>query len=136
MNINWKNSKGNFEKEVVENFEKYHGIKFPEKYIEIVKKFNGAYPDKNKFDLENEKEKVFYKLLNWDLNRKNNLKEMYENHKTNFDGKIIPFGEDPFGNLFCFNFKKENPSILYWNHELNEHTLIAENFESFLKMLY
>jgi len=136
MTINWKNSKGEFKKEVLENFEKNNGVKFPEKYVKIVKNFNGAYPDKNKFDLENEKEKVFYKLLNWDVNRKNNMIDFYKNHESHFDSKIIPFGEDPFGNLFCFNFKNENPSVLYWNHELNQFTKVAEKFESFLNMLY
>lgn len=32
--------------------------------------------------------------------------------------KVIPFAEDPFGNLLCFDYRNDDqPIIVFWEHE-------------------
>jgi|GEM_PF-4032619 len=55
------------------------------------------------------------------------------------ENKIIPFGMDAGGYLFCFDHRKsQTPSIVLWirdNPEGKETADIAINFEEFLKKL-
>ncbi len=32
--------------------------------------------------------------------------------------KVIPFAEDPFANMLCFDYRKnDQPKVVFWNHE-------------------
>ncbi len=57
--------------------------------------------------------------------------------------KVISFGEDPFGNLYCFDYREgSSPKVVYWDHEKafndpeNSLTYIADSFTGFVNMLY
>lgn len=133
--MEWKFVKSQLsEKEILE-VEKLLNIKLPIEFKNIVIKYNGGQPIPYCFDLNNEKEKVFSSLINFDLNAKNNVLVMLKSLEN--INNIIPFGLDPFGNFICFQYQNsENPNIVFYNHENNEIKLITESFNNFLKLLF
>ena len=51
--------------------------------------------------------------------------------------KLIPIAEDPFGNLFCYDFNDGRNKIVFWNHEdFNDKKFICNNFTEFMQMLH
>lgn len=108
-------------------------ISLPKSYINQVLKTNGAHPDKNIFDTKSRKDCVFESLINWDRSRKANIYFWLDNIKME---NILPFGKDPFGNLICFDFSSNrNPKVVFWDHENDQITFIADSFDSFLQGL-
>lgn len=135
--MEWKFSKENLHISDIEKIEKLLSIKLPKEFKEIISNYNGARPSLISFDIENEKEKVFDALIDYNPNSKNNVIELFNRIKRISDNKIIPFGEDGFGNYICFQYHNtENPQIVFFNHENNKIKYIAESFNNFLKILY
>lgn len=57
--------------------------------------------------------------------------------------KVIPFAEDLFGNMICFDYRNNSqPLIVFWEHEKafsdkeSAITHICNNFAELLNMLY
>ncbi|HEL1761160.1 TPA: SMI1/KNR4 family protein [Streptococcus suis] len=49
---------------------------------------------------------------------------------------LFPFGEDPFGNLLCFDYS-DNQSAVFWNHEMLDNNgqntvFMAQSFTDFI----
>lgn len=134
MNLQWEKGRGVALASEIKEFEQDNGVKLPDQYKEHVLAYNGGYPSRTTFITSDGREGVFEALLNWDKNRKANIffwKEIVK-EKT-----LIPFGKDPFGNVICFKFTEaeEEPSIVFWDHELNKTSFISDNYNSFLKEL-
>jgi hypothetical protein len=133
MSINWSSGRGTCTIAEIKEVELRLCISFPEPYVTLVTKANGAYPDKKVFDIEGRKSCVFESLINWDKSRKANFYFFLEIISNK---NIIPFGKDPFGNLICFDFSNTGMThIVFWNHENEEVSYIANSFESFLENL-
>ena len=108
-------------------------ISLPKSYIDQVLNTNGAHPDKSIFDTKSRKDCVFESLINWDKSRKANIYFWLDTIKME---NILPFGKDPFGNLICFDFSSgRNPQVVFWNHENDQISFIADSFDSFLQDL-
>lgn len=120
------------------------GITFPDDYKTVVVKNDGGLPSLPALDFAKFKEKVFVGLI--PLSKSNDYAEPIISYMSSFDEElpkgIIPFGEDPFGNLYCFDYRSNSqPTIAYWNHEdemnaNNQFTYVAKNFSEFLYSLY
>lgn len=142
-NINWLFKKEEVTKEDIIKVEEKLDLKFPKSFNECVVNNNGAQPEKNIFDLNNEKGKIFGSLLDFDLNADENIVSIYKDLKNRIPNKIVPFADDPSGNYICFDYrKKDEPEIVFWDHELAEEnpkksiSYIADNFEEFINKLY
>lgn len=142
-NVNWLFKKEDVTKEEVIKIEEEIGVKFPKSFFECVINQNGAQPEKNIFDLNNEKGKIFGSLLDFDLNSDENILSVYKDLKDRLPNKVVPFADDPSGNYICFDYREEGkPEIVFWNHELTEGSpkksisYIAESFEELLNKLY
>ena len=50
---------------------------------------------------------------------------------------IVPFAEDPAGNLICFDYRAgpENPTVVFWDHEANAKRRIQAIASSFTDLL-
>lgn len=131
--IMWTGSRGDISQEQITNFEKLNNVKFPSDYIDIVLEFNGGFANPNLIEIENKREVVFESLINWDPNKKANI---YFWHEILGNGKVVPFGKDPFGNVICFDFSQSNePSIMFWDHESDSLIFVANSLNSFLGKL-
>lgn len=48
------------------------------------------------------------------------------------DSKLLPFANDPAGNLICYDGSK----VVHWNHETDEIETVADSISSFFAKLY
>ena len=63
-------------------------------------------------------EEVFNNLLSFDEEDSSNMIDTYNDVKDRLVEKVIPFAEDPFGNLICFDYRtNKQPTIVFWEHE-------------------
>ena len=57
----------------------------------------------------------------------------------NSDTLLLPFSQDGGGNFFAFDFGKDpqnaNPTVVFWDHETQIVTTLAESFTEFLGQL-
>jgi hypothetical protein len=115
------------------------GITLPKDYREMLQVCNAAKPKPSYFDIHNRRECIVDYMLNINSESSNSLLRSFKTLKTNSNGKIlIPIAIDPFGNFIAYNFSssKDNPEIVFWDHETSNITFIARNFKTFLSLLY
>jgi hypothetical protein len=45
--------------------------------------------------------------------------DVYHHIKDRLVDNVFPFGNDPFGNHYCFDYRqsKQYPTVIFWNHE-------------------
>lgn len=118
-------------------------IKFPKDYLEIVMNNDGGYPSPNDFLLNNRLE-MFNNLISFKISDSSNILETMEAVSDRLIEGIIPFGDDPGGNLICFDYRSsDNPTVVFWDHEIagsgeleKAISFICDNFTDFLDMLY
>lgn len=141
-NIRWICENDNIDMETILNAENIFGVKFPQDYIEIIMKNDGGYPKPNRFDL-NGNEEVFNNLLSFDEEDCSNMVDTYNDVKDRLVEKVIPFAEDPFGNLICFDYRNnDQPTVVFWEHEkaFNDKesamTYLCDSFTELLLMLH
>jgi hypothetical protein len=135
--IRWISEEGLKEISTITKVETIFEIKFPKDYIECVMKNDGGYPMPNRFTL-NEHEEVFNKLLSLQ-EVSYNIIDTYNNVKDRLINGVIPFAEDPFGNLLCFDYRKsKQPNIVFWDHEkafINRNSALCYLCDSFSDLL-
>jgi hypothetical protein len=126
------------------------GVRLPEDYVACALRHHGGRPNRNCLDFGGEKEKVFQSLLalRADETPSRTVLWAYRNLlQRGGDARIVPFADDPGGNLYVFDYRRgEPPSILYWDHELAAEeesgepglalTPVAGSFAELLGQLY
>ncbi|WP_040214614.1 SMI1/KNR4 family protein [Clostridium polynesiense] len=137
-NIRWICENDDIEMSTISNVENTFGVKFPKDYVEIIMKNDGGYPKPNRFNL-NGSEEVFNNLLSFDEEDSSNMIDTYNDVKDRLVEKVIPFAEDPFGNLICFDYRTNNqPRIVFWEHEKafnNKESATSYLCDSFTELL-
>ncbi len=128
--ITWKYIKPLTDVNVILDFEKKAGIVIPDDLKSVIQDFNNGRPSPNCFDLQNEKEKVFKKLLSFNISDVENVYECME-LDTVIEG-LIPIASDSFGNFICLHQGK----IYYWHSESDQKEFLANTFTDFLNKLY
>ena len=136
--MKWLNYKG-ISKDIIKSVEHRLQITLPDDYKQIVLKYDGGYPNPNHFKV-GEKVEIFNNLISLDGNECNNIYEVLEDLQTRIGDQLIPFAEDGFGNLFCFDYS-DDKSIVFWNHEKNyyefkEATFVCSSFSSLIESLF
>lgn len=128
----------------IERFEKLVGYTFPEDFKQTVRLYNGGYPEPNAFDMKGEKEKVFSCLVSFNENDDYSLWDYVDadsasNHEWLIEGldwRYVPFADDPFGNMLCFD--RTNDHIVFWDHEEEDGGMyfVASSFTELINSLY
>lgn len=136
--MKWLNYKG-ISKDIIECVEHRLQITLPDDYKQIVLKYVGGYPNPNHFKVDGKLE-IFNNLISLDENEDNNIYEILEDLQDRLGDQLIPFAEDGFGNLLCFDYSAEK-SIVFWNHEKNydkfkEATFVCSSFSSLIESLF
>ncbi len=139
-NVIWRNYKKIKDNKMIENVERYFRVLLPKDYIKIVKNFDGGRTNKNLFKIDNSEE-VFGNMLTLYECKYTNIITNYEYVKDRLIDGIIPFADDPGGNLICFRYiDKKLKDIVFWDHEIEEpeknYKHICNTFTEFLDMLY
>lgn len=141
--LNWDDG-GTISSEDISLFEHKFAIKLPNDFKVVVMSNDGASSDLPCIDFGGEKEKVFSGLIPLleDNDYSRTIVELMADTDVNFPNGIVPFGDDPFGNLDCLDYRSNSiPTIVYWDHDLemngnNQFGFVAENFTDFLNCLY
>ena len=123
--------------EEIEEVEKKLGVKFPEDFLDVIKKYDGGYPEYHtivvngmKECLNNlvsfKKEDVYSYILN-----------IIEDTEYFNELDLIPIGEDPGGNLFCYSVENDVWKIVFCDHEKRYRpTFVCNTFTEFIEMLH
>jgi len=141
-NLRWICENNSVELTTISKVEAIFGVKFPEDYVKCIMKTDGAYPKPNRFKL-NGNEEVFNNLLSFDEEDSSNIINVYNDVRDRLIKKVIPFAEDAFGNLICFDYSdNEKIAIMFWEHEKafndKEATMnyMCDSFTELLLMLH
>lgn len=136
--MKWLNYKGS-SIDIIESVEHRLQITLPEDYKQFVLKYDGGYPNLNHFKVDGKVE-IFNNLISLDENEYNNIYEVLEDLQERIGDQLIPFAEDGFGNLLCFDYSS-NKNIVFWDHEKNygdfkELPLVCFSFSSLIENLF
>ena len=136
--MKWLNYKGS-SIDIIESVEHRLQITLPEDYKQFVLKYDGGYPHPNHFTLDGNVE-IFNNLLSLDENECGNIYEVLEDLQDRIGDQLIPFAEDGFGNLLCFDYSADK-TIVFWDHEKNyddfkESTFVCSSFSSLIENLF
>jgi len=131
MNITWKYASPVSE-EQINKVERTYGIKVPTYLKNVIKDGNNGYPSKNKFDAKNSHDHLFKTLLSYNEQEMENVFTAFAALKEANATKMIPFGNDPAGNLICM---KDNKVIL-WNHETGNMEDVCDSVVEFFDHLH
>ena len=134
--MKWLNYKGS-SIDIIESVEHRLQITLPEDYKQFVLKYDGGYPNHFKVD---GKVEIFNNLISLDENGYNNIYEILEDLQDRIGDQLIPFAENGFGNLLCFDYSA-NKNIVFWDHEKNygdfkELPLVCFSFSSLIENLF
>jgi hypothetical protein len=98
------------------------GIHYPSNYITCIVRCNGAYVIPGDIDVPGRGISVLNHLLSLSRTkgRDNYVLDTFDAIRDRLPALVIPFGADPFGNYFCFNFadtRSGDPAVVFWDHE-------------------
>lgn len=125
MEIIWNtNIRGDIK--LLRMFEDRLGLKFPDKYVQIVSKHDSAQPEiinengeiktgvvKIKYKYEKKDTFGFYSFVS-----EFKISDAYWLTRRIVPNQLIPFAENGGGNIYYFDYRKSsNPRILYQEHE-------------------
>lgn len=136
--MNWLNYKG-ISKDIIESVEHRLQITLPDDYKQVALKYDGGYANPNHFKVDGKLE-IFNNLISLDENEDNNIYEILEDLQDRLGDQLMPFAEDGFGNVLCFDYSADK-SIVFWNHEKNcddfkETTFVCSSFSSLIESLF
>lgn len=141
--IEWINPEPGVEMAALRELEATLDVSFPKDYIECALENHGGRPSLDCLDFGGEEERLFGALLPITGGESRTILEEVEDSQGYIPDRVVPFACDPFGNLFCFDYRQsETPQVVFWNHE-EAHagpeaciTKVARSFTELLEMLY
>lgn len=137
--ITWRWTDLPVSEEEIKQAESFLGIKLPPPLITLFKNANGGKPSKTRIFQGNEIYYIFDTLLNIKHDTQDSIYIIYDSVRNALKKNIIPFGIDPFGNIFCiYKEDKYNDHVYIYLHEEDKDknfTYICSNLENFLESL-
>ncbi len=136
------------ERERIQELEKKLKIKFPEKFVQEVEKYNGeSVNGKELYKTKSGEERGFTGFLNYNNDAKydeflKTYNDLVKYCKPSFPKKeVYPFSPTAGGDYLCLDYRqnKENPKVVYFTHDTfygEEYETIAESFDEWFSSLY
>lgn len=135
--IKWKYAGPSISEEDIRSLEGVLAVALPADYKSFILEHDGARPKPNAIDLPDGREVVMERLLRVEAGAKGNLPSAAKALKKQGEQSLVPFGSDPFGNLFCFKYSgKTAKAVVFWNHENSSTEKICGTFSELLKSLH
>ena len=128
--MNWKYKEPLKDKNVFKEIEDKYDIKIPDTLNRLVIDANGATPEKYRV-MVNNTERVFASVLSYNRGDSDNV---YTSLDRFVKKGLLPFGTDPFGNIFCIELKSNK--VVFWNHELDKTVPAHSSLSTFINSLY
>ena len=115
-------------------------VSLPNELKQIILKYNGAVPKKDKTKKGNYIDHLISFSKKNRLNASYIYQYMVKEHRMN--PLMIPFAEEANGNYFCLMYRDnndKNPIIIHWDHEEADIkaavTIMAKSFKEFIQGL-
>ena len=119
-------------KEQIENVSRKLNYTFPSDYIDYYLSISDLHIKPNLF-MVNNKEKILRYLFSMDENHKSYIMK-FQGSDSKYDEQLITFAELEFGDSLCFD--RNTNEIIYYDHELDSITKLADNWTQVRDMLY
>lgn len=132
MNSAWNFKIDIKDEEIFGKLESLYKIVFPSDLKEFILKANGSNPEKNLVEI-NGVERVFETVLSYN-EEESEATSVFDIIQYTHVDSAIPFGIDPFGNLFYYSFEKN--TVFFYNHEENEFEDSGYSLKQFIDSLY
>ena len=133
--MEWNCEKKYISDETIANIESQLGISFPNDFIETIKRYDGGYPLKKNISIGGKGE-ILNNLVSFDDEDESFILDIVNDTEFLAGSGLVPIAEDPFGNLFCYEFENSQSKIVFWDHEENgDRTYICDTFAQLLLML-
>ena len=128
--IEWKYKEPLKDDQNIQDLEEYAEINLPADYTAFIREHNGATPKPRVLRLSNGRNVVLNRLLRVEADEIDNIKDCMDAlRNTHRVANLLPFADDPFGNLFCFECsRQEMKGIVFWDHEKNDTVKICTTF--------
>ena len=114
----------------VDEFEKAHGVSFPDDLKCVLVAHNGGRPSLRYYDLPTGRDKEFKALLSFNPDDRETIYKRYPVESKN--GSLLPFASDPAGNLLVV----KDGGIGLWDHERDSAVFVAPSFTAFMGLLH
>ena len=139
--------------QLIDSFENFWKVKFPEDYRDFLKKYNGAVPETNVFTFKRRKYLVeqFLRLMEKSARNDENGEydrgvvltakgELMNDEEDIFGTDIVPIASLSGDDYVCLDYHKKKPSVVIWYGGESEefHPVlrkIANSFSDFLNMI-
>lgn len=132
--MNWKYAKALNSVDLINDFEKLVGYKFPKEFRDLVLQFNGGRPERKRFDTNVSIGRELKSFLSFNTGDRETVWKIKDWNKDELSNKYLAFAIDNFGNLICFD--KNNNNVVLLNHEDLSVEHIANTFSEFIETLY
>lgn len=133
--MQWDSERHIITNEMIKKVENSLNIEFPKDFVLAIKMYDGSYPVPNIITVSGENEIVNNFVSFWEEDESYILDVL--NDTEGLGDGLIPIAEDPFGNLFCYDFLNLKEKIVFWNHEqCKKNSVICNNFTEFIGMLH
>ena len=134
--ITWKYG-GPVSEEDVGSVEANLAVVLPSDYRAFVREHNGARPRPNAVEIPGKREVVMEGLLRLDSGARESVNSAALALRKRGDRNLVPFGRDPFGNLFCFQYSGRSVSeVVFWDHENGSASSICKTFSDLVGLLH
>ena len=133
-NVIWKRVKKLTSINNINKFEKDYGITLPDLLKKFIISNNGGRPNLDIIKTEEGKEVEIKSLLSFNKEDIENIYNVIDYFKKEFNGELVPIASEPSGDYFCVDISKG--SILYWEQETSKVIFISKNLNEFIDKLY
>ena len=99
--------------DVFDKLKTHYGIDIPNELKSFIVEANASYPEKNLIMI-NGVERVFEAVLSYNEDETEAV-SVFDLIKNDEFKNTIPFGLDPFGNIFCYSLKENK--VYFYDHE-------------------
>ena len=124
--------------EDVLRIEKEIGFKIPLDYVEVSRLVHGKEPIPGNHVADGSGS-ALGRLFHFSGDLNDNRLGWGDWINENSDTSLLPFSQDGGGNFFAFDFgtdpQNANPTVVFWDHETQIVTTLAESFTEFLGQL-
>ncbi len=130
MVIKILSSSSGISEEKLAEVETYFGVRFPDDYRRFLVFSNGCRPESNIFDIGGDNDSGVREFYSTDqsISEKDALSDRLPQWSW-------PIAEDECGNLVNLRYINEKWDVSFWDHELEEETVVAGSFDEFLNLL-
>ena len=117
---------------IIKDVENELGYVFPLDYCTYYQEQSDLHVKPNLFKV-NDNEKVINRLFSMNKDDREYIVK-FQSFDSEYKDELVPFAVLEFGDLLCFS--REDNSIIYYNHDLDTVTKVADTFNHFKDMLY